>query len=137
MKSTSSNYEMLFKLLSSSRAAPAARSHSRAVIRARAGHVRTHTCVLVHVTTRTSQNMASQSVGDGQAYTVAVIRRSDKSTVGHTSYNLAPTVSPFGPRLLESDPRSWALDIGWKSRALTDSTDVKICKPCHRRVLND
>ena len=83
------------------------------------------------MTTRTPQNMASQSVGDGQAYSVAVIRQSDKATVGHTSYNLAPTVSLFGPRLLG------ALDMGWNSRALTDSTDVKICRPCHRRVLND
>ena len=39
--------------------------------------------------------MASQSVGDGQTYTVAVIRQSDKTTVGHTSYNLAPTVLRF------------------------------------------
>ena len=81
--------------------------------------------------------MASQSVGDGQAYTVAVIRQSDKTTVGHTSYNLAPTVSLFGQRLLESEPRSGALDMGWKSRALTDSTDVNICRPCQRRVLNN
>ena len=39
--------------------------------------------------------MASQAVGDGQAYTVAVIRQSDKATVGHISYNLAPTVLLF------------------------------------------
>ena len=84
------------------------------------------TYVLVHVTSVDRQNMASQSVGDGQAYTVAVIRQSDKTTVGHTSYNLAPTVSLFGPRLLESEPRSGALNMGWKSRALTDSTDVNI-----------
>ena len=39
--------------------------------------------------------MASQAVGDGQAYAVAIIRQSDKATVGHISYNLAPTVSLF------------------------------------------
>ena len=71
-----------------------------------------------------------------RALVTSVIRQSDKTTVGHTSYNLAPTVTLFGPRLFESEPRSGALDMGWKSRALTDSTDVNICRPCQRRVLN-
>ena len=75
--------------------------------------------------------MASQAIGDGTPWL-----QSDKTTVGHTSYNLAPTaVSLFGPRLLESEPRSGALDMGWS--VLTDSTDVNICRPCQRRVLND
>ena len=64
--------------------------------------------------------MASQAVGDGQAYTVAVIRQSDK--VGHISYNLPPI---FCQRLLNCEPRSGAPYMGWKSHALTDSTDVK------------
>ena len=66
---------MSFKLLSSSRAAPAARSHSQAVIRAHAGHIRTRMYVLVHVTSvdlvEDSPQHGYQAVGDGQAYAVA------------------------------------------------------------------
>ena len=39
--------------------------------------------------------MASQAVGDGQAYAVAVIRQSDRAAVGNISYDPAPTVPLF------------------------------------------
>ena len=69
--------------------------------------------------------MASQSVGDGQAYTVAVIRQSDKTTVGHTSYNLAPTDRLLASRV-NRGPGRWI----WHGSPVhfnTDSTDVNIC----------
>ena len=73
--------------------------------------------------------MASQAAGDGQAYTLVVIRQL-LLVISRTILLLLYCF--FSQRLFESEPRSGALDMGWKSRALTDSTDIKDTIDLHR-----